>query len=77
MRTIQLSEDDAQQVKAILMTHAEMQDQGALQSTNVMSRLITSDEQDEDTGEMVSILAEQVGELEWDSDNLKRIADLF
>lgn len=77
MRTIELSEVDCEQVKAILMTHAEMQDQGALQSTSVMSRLITSDEQDEDTGEMVSILAEQVGELEWDSDNLKRIADLF
>lgn len=77
MRTIQLSEVDAQQVKAILMTHAEMQDRGALQSTDVMTRLIASGDHDEDTGEMITILAEQVGDLEWDSDNLKRIADLF
>ena len=77
MRTIQLSEVDAQQVKAILMTHAEMQDLGALSSTDVMTRLIASDDHDSDTEGMIDILADQVGDLEWDSDNLKRIANLF
>lgn len=77
MRTIQLSEVDAKQVKAILMTHAEMQDQGALSSTQVISRLLEEGDPDGDEDEMIDILAEQVGELEWDSDNLKRIANLF
>lgn len=77
MRTITLSEVDAQQVKAIMMTHAEMQDLGALKSTGIISRLIAEGDPDGDEQEMKEILTEQVGDLEWDSDNLRRIADLF
>lgn len=77
METITLSREDRAQVRAILETHAELQDRGALESTQIMSRLKVEEANDADAQEMVGHLTEQVSVLEGDSDNLRRLADLF
>lgn len=71
-----LDEGDAQQIKAILMTHAEMQDRTTLQSEEVISSL-QQFEHDDDTADMIDDLKDSIELCQDDCDNLKRIADLF
>lgn len=76
--TIRLSPKDRNQVRAILMTHAELQDRQAIPSMELLSRLARDNpDPDQTVAEMIEDLREQVEELEADSDNLKRIASLF
>jgi hypothetical protein len=65
-----LSDDDAQQVRAILLTHAEMQDRQAIENEGLRGR----PDQDQ---EMVDLLEEAHEDLSEDIDNLKRIAKIF
>lgn len=77
MRTITLSAEDAEQVKAILLTHAELSDNQALPSLELIGRLKNDLEQDDEALEMIASLTEQVEAFEVDSENLKRIASIF
>lgn len=65
---------DAAIVKAILMTHAELQDTRAIPSMEIIARL----KRDEPSAlEMIDTLVGQVADFEEDSEELRRIADLF
>lgn len=77
MRVINLSEVDAQQVKAILMTHAELQDLEGIKSTDLLARMSADNDDSEEMGTMIECLTEQVDDFTEDSDNLKRLAALF
>ena len=70
---IDLSPVDRAQVKAILMTHAEMQDRHALSGEEVIARL----KRDEPESDLLSNMIEDAAELLEDTTNLKRLADLF
>lgn len=70
---VEISAEDAAQIKAILMTHAEMQDQSLLKGEIVIGRLQV-DEPDSDL--LVDMREDAVG-LSEDTENLKRIANLF
>lgn len=72
---IALTPEDRAQVYAILMTHAEMQDNTARNTLSVIGRLMVDDP--EDAEEMIEELTESVELCEQDCDNLKRIASLF
>lgn len=74
MKTVNLTTEDAAQVKAILMTHAEMQDRRTLDGETVLGRLRV--EQPEEL-EMIDELITMGEELVEDTENLKRIAHLF
>lgn len=75
MRTITMSEDDAQQIKAIMLTHAELQDLRSVESTELFARMKSAGDSDSD--DMAAVLLEQVEEFDNDSNNLRRIAHLF
>lgn len=72
---ITLSPQDRAQVYAVLMTHAEMQDNTARDTLAIIGRL-KADSPD-DAEEMIEELSESVELCEQDCDNLKRIASLF
>ncbi len=72
-----LTDTDAAQVKAILLTHAEMQDHRTLESMSVLGRLKRDEPDDEDAQETMIDLQGSILDLEVDCDNLKRIADIF
>lgn len=74
---ITLSPDDASQVRAILMTHAEMQDARINDSLAIIGRLNADLAEDDEAQDMVASLEAQVELFEDDSDNLKRLADMF
>lgn len=77
MKKIELTEEDAQQIRAILLTHAELQDRRAIPSMELITRLKKDNPDPEETVvEMIADLIDQVDEFEADSDNLKRIASL-
>lgn len=77
-RTITLSPEDSSTIRAILLTHAEMQDQRAIPSMELVSRLRKDNSSEDDTVmDMIEDLEDQVEVFEKDSDNLKRIADMF
>lgn len=69
-----LNEDDASQVRAILLTHAEMSDQSAIKSSELKGRIERDCPEEE---EMIEDLGEQIQDFEEDRDNLKRIANIF
>ncbi len=70
----QLTEVDRAQVKAILLTHAEMQDQRTLETEGVLGRL----KHDEpDSVEIIEDLEESIEDCIEDSENLKRLASKF
>lgn len=75
--TTLLTPTDRDQVKAILMTHAEMQDQRTLEAEGVIARMKNEGEGDEEVDEMIDELTESRDELIADSENLKRIASHF
>lgn len=72
-KTITIAVEDAAQVRAILLTHAEMQDQTSVRSEAVLARL-KADQADSD---MIEDLEESIADTITDSDNLKRLANLF
>lgn len=74
---ITLSRDDASQVRAILLTHAEMQDSRINDSLSLIGRLNADLPQDDEAQDMVASLEAQVELFEDDADNLKRLADMF
>jgi hypothetical protein len=76
-KNVLLSEADAATVKAILMTHAEMQDRRTLEGEEIISRLKVESPDDEDAVDMIADLMQAGNDLTEDSDNLKRIAHLF
>ena len=69
----QLTPQDRAQIKAILMTHAEMQDRSALQGEEVLARL----KRDEPDSELIAGLEEDAADITADTENLKRLANLF
>jgi hypothetical protein len=73
MKQYQLSEQDAATVKAILLTHATMQDHRALESMSLLGRL----KRDEPDDELIPDLQGQINDFEADTDNLTRIANIF
>jgi hypothetical protein len=77
MKTITLSEKDADQVKAILLTHAEMQDGHAIQSMELHARLKKDYQGTAPEDGVINDLETQVEDMEVDSENLKRIAAIF
>lgn len=79
MKTIILSNEDAAQIKAILETHAEMADNQALPSMELIGRmrLELSKGDDDEVQSMIVSLEEQVNDFEVDSENLKRLSLLF
>lgn len=72
-----LSRDDASQVRAILLTHAELQDARINDSLAIIGRLNADLAQDDEAQDMVATLEAQVELFEEDADNLKRLADMF
>lgn len=66
---IDITDDDARTVRAILLTHAEMQDRQAL-----ANEALRGNEEDQEVVEDLSDMHEDLIE---DRDNLKRIADFF
>lgn len=73
MKTIILSDEDAAQVKAILLTHAEMQDMRSMEAESVLGRL----QRDEPDAEVIESMRDNQEDLEDDIEDLKRIAELF
>lgn len=69
----QISPDDRAQIKAILLTHAEMQDRTALKGEEVLARL----KRDEPDSELIADLEEDAADITADTENLKRLANLF
>jgi hypothetical protein len=69
-----MSPEDRQQVRAILLTHAEMQDRSAITSMELLARIKRDEPEEED---MIDELEDQIEVLEDDSDNLKRLGNLF
>ena len=77
-RIIEIEAEDARQLRAILLTHAELQDQRAIPSMELLARLTRDNpDPDETVVEMIEDLKTQVYDFEADSDNLQRIAALF
>lgn len=74
---ITLNAADAAQVKAILSTHAEMQDMRTVDTEGVIARMKHEGGDDEEVAEMIAELSRSVDELTGDSENLKRLASLF
>ncbi len=73
MKTITLSDQDAAQVKAIMMLHAEIQDQRSVEAEAVLGRL----QRDEPDSDLIDNMVEDGQDLTEDVENLKRIASLF
>lgn len=73
MKTIILSDEDAAQVKAILMTHAEMQDHRSIEAEEVLGRL----RRDEPDSDLIVNMSEAAEDITDDIENLKRIAHYF
>lgn len=74
---ITLNAADAAQVKAILLTHAEMQDMRTVDTEDVIARMKHEGGDDEEVQEMIAELDDSVNSLITDSENLKRLASLF
>lgn len=74
LMSIQLTPEDAAQVKAILLTHAEMQDQSMIQGEATLGRLRADEPGEVD---MIADLEETLSDISEDSENLKRLASLF
>lgn len=74
MKIIRLTPDDAAQVKALILSFAELSDQNAMSSEVILGR-IRHDCPDQP--DMIDALEEQISDFNEDSDNLKRIALMF
>ena len=74
-RSYVLTDEQANTVHAILMTHAEMQDARSVESMELLSRL--SKECPDEGEEMIDTLQEQIDDFDDDCDDLRAIADIF
>lgn len=74
---IEMTEKDAITIKAILMTHTEMQDQRALSSEELLSRLRRDNTGTDDEQQLIADLANQIETFEDDCIDLRRLADLI
>lgn len=74
-KSYELTPAEAVQVRAILLTHAEMQDQRTIQNEELRGRL--SLENDPEMKEMIVDLEQTNKVLSQDTENLKRLADIF
>ena len=72
-KTFTMSEIDAAQVGAILSTHSEMQDARIHETMTIIGRL----QRDDPESPQIEFLTSLVAIYENDSDNLKRLAQLF
>ena len=70
---LELTPADRAQIKAILMTHAELQDRTSLKGEEVLARL----KRDEPDSDLIADLEEDAADLLADTENLKRLANLF
>lgn len=77
MQMVMISPEDKAQVRAILETHAEMQDQRSLENLELMSRLNVEEANDPDARALVLDLKDQNATFDGDCDNLRRIAKIF
>lgn len=71
-----LSDDDASQVRAILLTHAELQDRETVKAEELHGRLKKDATTDEEL-DVVEDIEDQIEDLTGDTTNLKRIAKIF
>jgi hypothetical protein len=77
MQMVMISDEDKAQVRAILETHAEMQDQRTVENLELVSRLQVEEPDDNDARSLVRDLKAQNETFDGDCDNLRRIAKLF
>lgn len=70
---LNISPEDRAQIKAILLTHAELQDRTALKGEEVLARL----KRDEPDSDLIADLEEDAADILADTENLKRLANLF
>lgn len=77
LEMVLMTADDKAQVRAILETHAEMQDQRTVENLELMSRLNVEEPDDEDARSLVLDLKDQNATFDGDCDNLRRIAKIF
>lgn len=75
MALYDISDADASTIKAILLTHAEMQDARSVQSMELVGRL--SRDEPEDARELIESLGDQIDTFDDDCDDLRRIAGIF
>lgn len=72
---IEIPDEDAAVVRAILLTHAEMQDRQTVENEEIRGRL--KREGGDGAEAMIESLEEMHGDLIEDRDDLKRLADYF
>lgn len=80
MRNVELSQADFDQVRAIMMTHVDMQDLRSVESMSLLGRMRQARDDGDDSDDMrnmIDDLSEQINTFEGDTDNLRRIADIF
>jgi hypothetical protein len=77
MQMVMMSAEDKAQVRAILETHAEMQDQRTVENLELMSRLRVEEADNADACSLVLDLQDQNTTFDGDCDNLRRIAKIF
>jgi hypothetical protein len=77
MGMVLISDEDKAQVRAILETHAEMQDRRSLENLELISRMNVQEADDRDARLLVRDLKDQNKTFEGDCDNLNRIAKIF
>jgi hypothetical protein len=74
VKFISISEEDAAQVKAILLTHAEMSDRSGIEAEELQG-LATKNCPEE--GEWIDDLKDHDKDMTDDTKNLQRIAEIF
>jgi hypothetical protein len=77
MQMVMISLEDKAQVRAILETHAEMQDQRTVENLELVSRLQVEEPDDQEARSLVRDLKAQNETFDGDCDNLRRIAKIF
>ena len=77
MQMVMISREDMTQVRAILETHAEMQDQRTVENLELISTINVQEPDDDEARSMVRDLTDQNETFEGDTDNLRRIAKIF
>lgn len=77
MQMIMISDEDKAQVRAILETHAEMQDQRTVENLELVSRLQVEEPDDDEARSLVRDLKDQNETFDNDCDNLRRISKYF
>ena len=77
MKQIMVEDKDAELIRALLLCHSEISDRQSLESETIMARLKVDEPDDPAAQTMVIELQEQADDFTTDSDNIRRLADLF